>query len=136
MSGRLRVNLSFSGPVVLEKKILKWLHPIFACLWLSPVWRRLDLLFEQFVLCRGGLYHIWTISNMHYARKCIWAFMALWFLRKKLNDQIPLLHFCDYLPLKRTWPFIWMISNSFYLMVICTKFDWNWHAGSMEKYSF
>jgi hypothetical protein len=27
------------GQVVLEKKIIKWSHPIFTFLWLSPLWR-------------------------------------------------------------------------------------------------
>jgi hypothetical protein len=35
------------GPVVLEKKIFKWPHPIFIFLWLSPLWRGPGPLFEQ-----------------------------------------------------------------------------------------
>ena len=35
------------GPVVLEKKIFKWPHPIFTFLWLSPLWRGPGPLFEQ-----------------------------------------------------------------------------------------
>jgi hypothetical protein len=34
------VNMSSSGSVVCEKKILKWPHPIFAFLWLFPFWKR------------------------------------------------------------------------------------------------
>jgi hypothetical protein len=34
------------GPVVLEKKISKWPHPIFT-LWSSPLWRGLGPLLEQ-----------------------------------------------------------------------------------------
>jgi hypothetical protein len=37
-------------------------------------------------------------------------------------------------PLKRTWPFIWTIQNSLYPRMICTKFDWNWPAGSGERF--
>jgi hypothetical protein len=35
------------GPVVQEKKIFKWPHPIFTFLWLSPPWRGCGPLFEQ-----------------------------------------------------------------------------------------
>jgi hypothetical protein len=35
--------------------------------------------------------------------------------------------------LKRTWPFIWFLLNSLYPRMICTKFHWNWSAGSGEK---
>jgi hypothetical protein len=41
-----RVNLSFSGPVVLEK-MFWWPHSILVFLWFSPLWRRLGPLFEQ-----------------------------------------------------------------------------------------
>jgi hypothetical protein len=33
------------GPVVLEKKIFKWPHPIFTFLWSSPLWREPGALF-------------------------------------------------------------------------------------------
>ena len=33
------VNITYSGSVVLMRKIFKWPHPIFAFLWLSPLWR-------------------------------------------------------------------------------------------------
>jgi hypothetical protein len=42
------VNMTYSGSVVLEKKIFKWSHPIFAFLRLSPLWRGPGPLFEQF----------------------------------------------------------------------------------------
>jgi hypothetical protein len=35
------------GPVVLEKKIFKWPHPILTFLWLSPLWRGPSPLFQQ-----------------------------------------------------------------------------------------
>ena len=38
---------TYSGSLVLEK-IFKWPHPIFAFLWLSPLWRGLGPLFLQF----------------------------------------------------------------------------------------
>jgi hypothetical protein len=45
----------------------------------------------------------------------------------------PFLHFCNYLPFKRTWPFIWTKLNPLHPKIICTKFDWIWLAGSGEE---
>jgi hypothetical protein len=36
-------------------------------------------------------------------------------------------------PLKRTWPLNCTILNYLYLRMICTKFYWNWLAGSGEE---
>jgi hypothetical protein len=36
-------------------------------------------------------------------------------------------------PLKKIWPLICIILNSLYLRMICTKFYWNWLAGSGEE---
>ena len=47
ISGSFHINFSFSGPVVLEKKIFKWHHPIFAFSLLSPLWRGSSPSFEQ-----------------------------------------------------------------------------------------
>ena len=38
ISGSFYINFSFPVSVVLEKKIFKWHHPIFAFSWLSPLW--------------------------------------------------------------------------------------------------
>jgi hypothetical protein len=40
--------MTYSGSLVLEKKIFKWTHPIFAFLRLSPLWRGPGSLFELF----------------------------------------------------------------------------------------
>jgi hypothetical protein len=37
-------------------------------------------------------------------------------------------------PLKRTWSLICTILHSPYLIMICSKFDWNWPAGSGEDF--
>jgi hypothetical protein len=47
ISGSFHVNMTYSGSLVLEK-IFKWPHPIFALLWLSPLWRGSGPLFAQF----------------------------------------------------------------------------------------
>jgi hypothetical protein len=36
------------------------------------------------------------------------------------------------LHLNRTWLFIWTTLNFLYLRMICTKFHWNWPAGSED----
>jgi hypothetical protein len=48
-------------------------------------------------------------------------------------------HFCTFViipHLKRIWHFIWMIFNSLYPRMICTKFDWKWLAGSGEDFFY
>jgi hypothetical protein len=61
----------------------------------------------------------------------VWLKLAQWFWRKKnLNDHIPFLLFCYYLP----WPFIWTNLNSLHPRIICTKFGWFWPAGSGEDF--
>jgi hypothetical protein len=61
ISGITHVNLSFYGTVVHEKKILKWPFPIFALLWLSPLWRGLGLHWNklEFPSCKKCLYQVW-----------------------------------------------------------------------------
>jgi hypothetical protein len=39
MSCSFHVNLSFSGPMVLDKKIFKWLHPIFCIFVIISLWK-------------------------------------------------------------------------------------------------
>jgi hypothetical protein len=54
---------------------------------------------------------------------------------KKFQMTSP--NFCIFMiisPLKRTWLFIWTIQNSLYPRIICTKFDWNWPASSVEDF--
>jgi hypothetical protein len=63
----------------------------------------------------------------------VWLKLAQCFWWKFLNDPIPFLHFCDYLPMKRTWPFIWTNLNSLHPRIICTEFDWIWPAGFEEE---
>jgi hypothetical protein len=48
ISESFHVNMTYSGSVILEKKIFKWPHPIYAFLRLSPLWRGPGPLFEQF----------------------------------------------------------------------------------------
>ena len=47
MSESFHIRFIFSGPVVLEKKIFKWPHPIFAFSWLYTLGRGHGPSFEQ-----------------------------------------------------------------------------------------
>jgi hypothetical protein len=50
-----------------------------------------------------------TVDSTLYQEALVYIldFMVLWFMRRTyLNDPTLFLHFCDYLPLKRTWAFI------------------------------
>jgi hypothetical protein len=76
------------GLLVLEKKILKKFQCIFTLSLLSPLGKGLSHSFKKFEypspkdnLCQ------------------VWLELAQWFWRRRfLNDPIPFLHFCDYLP--------------------------------------
>jgi hypothetical protein len=46
-------------------------------------------------------------------------------------------HLCFFViisPLKRTWPFIWIILNFLHPRMICTKFDWHWPTCSGKDF--
>jgi hypothetical protein len=69
MSGSSHVSLSFSGPVVHEKKIFKWPHPIFALLWSSMpplkriwpfIWRNLSSFHARMVCTKLDWNWIWA----------------------------------------------------------------------------
>jgi hypothetical protein len=51
------------GPVVLEKKIFRWHHPIFTFLWLSPFEEGLALYLNklEFSSPKDDLYQVWLI---------------------------------------------------------------------------
>jgi hypothetical protein len=45
-------------------------------------------------------------------------------------------HYCIFViisPLNRTWSFLLTNMNTLHPRIFCTKFDWNWPAGSGEK---
>jgi hypothetical protein len=83
------------GPVVLEKKIFKWPHPIFTFLWLSPLWRGPGPLFVQkleFPSSKDNLYQVWLN-------------LVCWFWRRRfLNIFNVFLLFCYYVPLEKGYP--------------------------------
>jgi hypothetical protein len=71
ISGSFCVNLIFSDFVVREK-IFKWPHPIFAILWLFPLWEGLGLWVAKILnslISKNDLYQVWLK-------------LACWFWRK------------------------------------------------------
>lgn len=64
MSGRCHVNLNFSGPVVLDKKIFKWSRPIFILFFLIiSCWRGHGHSFEQNL---SALHPTMMCDNFHW----------------------------------------------------------------------
>jgi hypothetical protein len=90
-------------------------HPIFTYLWLSPLWRGPDPLFELFV---SSLVEIDPVV-----------------LEKIFKRPPSYFHiFVIISPLKRTWPFIWSNLNFLHPRIICTKSAWIWFAGSGDDF--
>jgi hypothetical protein len=67
--------MTYHGSVVLEKKI-KWPHLIFVFLWLSPLWRTPDPLFNklEFLLPKDDLYQVWFKFTCWFRRGLFWKF--------------------------------------------------------------
>jgi hypothetical protein len=81
ISESFHVNMTYSGSVVLEKKIFKWSHPIFVII--SPLKRTWPL--------------ICTILNSLYLRMICTKFYWNWLAFLKIFSKFLL--FCYYLPL-------------------------------------
>jgi hypothetical protein len=77
------------GPVVLEKKIIKWHHPLFYIfVIISPLKRTWPFIWTNLNFLHPKI--IWIISLIE---------LAFWFWRRRLlNYPTPFWHFCDYLP--------------------------------------
>jgi hypothetical protein len=82
--------LTNSGLLVLAKKIFKNFQCIFTLSLLSPLGEGLSPSFDPSPkddLCQ------------------VWSKLAQWFWRRFLNDPIPFLHYCDYLPFDKDLAF-------------------------------
>jgi hypothetical protein len=86
---------------------------------------------------------IWTNLNLHYCDNVRGSFhvnlsfSGLVVLEKKIFQWLTLfLHFCDYLPLKRTWSFMKKLEFPFYkdnLYKVWLKFAcWFWRTGFLK----
>ena len=65
----------------------------------------------------------------------VWLKLALWFWRRRFLNFVNFFFalFCNYLPLNRAWPFIWINLNPFHPRMFYAKFGWNWPSGSREE---
>jgi hypothetical protein len=76
------------------------------------------------------------MSESFHVNMSYFGSVVLWISKKIFFNDLT--NFCIFMiifPLKRIWPFIWIIYNSLYPRMICTKFDWNWPTGS-ENFFF
>jgi hypothetical protein len=92
----------------------------------------LDLTSQKFTFV--NLEVIWTNLNLHDVRKLSCKYDIFWLSGSQGENFLnTLLNFCIFViisPLKRHWPFNCTYLNFLYPRMICTKFDWNWPAGS------
>ena len=113
------------SPVVLEKKILKYLF------------FNIILLFRNCLLLEKGvaLYLKKLESLSPKDAFCqVWLNLAQLFLRKRfLNIFIIIYYFEITSPWRRAWPFIWKNLNPLHPRMLCAKFGWNWPSGSGEE---
>ena len=118
------VNMTYSSSVVLKKKIFKWPHPIFAFLWLSPLWRGSGPLFEQF---RISFTQGWLMLSL--------IGIGLLVLGKKIFYYK---HICKYGfpycgPSRSPGTMTWTILNLHYIRKLSCKYDLFWLSGSGEE---
>jgi hypothetical protein len=123
ISESFHINITYSGPVVLENKIFKWHHPIFAFLWLSPLWRGPGPLFEQF---RISIIQGWFVPSL--------IEIGLLLLGKKIFFNINIckygLSYCG--PSRPPGTMMWTILNLHYIRKLWCKYDLFWLSGSGE----
>jgi hypothetical protein len=84
--------MTYSGSVVLEKKIFKWTHPIFAFLRLSPLWRGPGPLFGQFriPLPKDGFCQVWLkLACSGFWRRRFLKIFSVWLRYLPLENVNP-----------------------------------------------
>ena len=118
------VIMTYSGSVVLEKKIFQWPYPIFAFLWLSPLWRGPGPLFEKF---RISFTHGWLMPSL--------IEIGLLVLEKNIFFNI---NICKYGfpycgPSQPPGTMMWTILNLHYIRQLSCKYDLFWLSGSREE---
>jgi hypothetical protein len=109
--------MTYSGSVVLEKKIFKWPNPIFAFLRLSPLWRGPGPLIEQF---RFPFTQGWCMLSL--------IEIGLLVLEKKI---FPYINICKYSfpycgPSRPPGTMMWTILNLNYIRELSSKYDLFW----------
>jgi hypothetical protein len=113
--------MTYSASVVLENTILEWPHLIFAFLQLSPLWRGLGLLLEQF---RIPFTQGWFMQSL--------IEIGLLVLEIFLKSFSLFLRFCYYLHLDKDVPLHLDILESCPQRMIRTTSGQNWPSGSSE----
>ena len=122
---KLSCKMTYSGSVVLEKKIFKRPHPILAFLRLSPLWRGPGRLFEQF---RIPFTQGWFMPSL--------IKIGMLVLEKKIFFNI---NICKYsFPCcGPSWPpgtMMWTILNLHHIRKLSCKYDVFWLSGSREDF--
>ena len=107
-------NLDKIGPVVLEKKILKFCFSVIISTW-KRTWSS-----------------TWIKLNSHYPRMLCAKFGRNWPTVLKILSM----SFCYFViisPLKRSWPLILTNLNCLYSRMLCAKYGRNWPRGSGKE---
>jgi hypothetical protein len=123
ISENFHVNMTYSGSVVLEKKTLKWPYLIFAitCISPNPVFEQLTIPFTQGWFVQWNFSKLATTSTQKYD----WfrGMAGFVILPLQRNVQQGLKKSADI----HGGPVFW---GSGLERFHCTKFNWNWPAGS------
>ena len=110
------------GPVVVEKKILKFVN-VFS-------------LFRNYLpLEKGTALHLNKLEfrSPKDALCQVWLKLAQWFLRTWFFLLMYFSNFLNYLPLVKNWAFFRTNLNPINPKILCVKFHWNWPTGSGEE---
>jgi hypothetical protein len=123
ISESFHVNITDSGSVVLEKKIFKWPNPIFAFLWLSPLWRGPSPLFEH---CRVPFTQGWFMPSLIEIGQLV------------LEKILSYINICTYSflycgPSRPPATRMWTILNKYHIRKLSCKYDLFWLSGSGEE---
>jgi hypothetical protein len=111
------------GPVILEKKILKYFLCIFTLCYCLP-------------LEKGAALHLFKLESPHPKDDLfqVWLKLVKWFWRRILNIFCVFLPICCYLPLEKGKALHLNKIESPPPMMICARSGWNWPNGSGEEY--
>jgi hypothetical protein len=115
--------MSSSGSVVLEKKILKWSHPIFAFLWLSPLGKEPGPSFQQSLIL---FTQEWFVPNL--------TEVGLLVLEKIVFNVNACKYGFPYCgPSQPPGTMIWINLNLHYIRKLSCKYELFWFFGSWEE---
>jgi hypothetical protein len=124
ISESFHVNMTYFGSVVLEKKIFNWPNPIFAFMWLSPLWWGPSPLFERF---RIPFTKGWFMPSL--------IEIGLLVLEKKIFSYINIrkysFPYCD--PFRPPGTMVCTILNPHYIRKLSCKYDLFWLSDSGEE---